>query len=196
MGGMPAILRDLRPRELWISIEPGQAPAIRALLAEAQTLGITIRQFHAGDGFDWKGLHATVLSPELGYSNPGAPKNDDSLVMRLVYNKGSVLLEGDAEWSSEADMVLNHRVAPSTLLKVGHHGSKTSTADAFLAAVSPRDAVISVGTHNTFGHPRWEVLNKLGQARVRTWRTDREGAETFLISADGGISALSAASNP
>jgi competence protein ComEC len=57
-------------------------------------------------------------------------------------------------------------------------------------------AVISVGTHNTFGHPRWEVLNKLEQARVRTWRTDREGAETFLISPDGSISALSAASNP
>jgi competence protein ComEC len=107
-----------------------------------------------------------------------------------------VLLEGDAEWASEVDMVLNHRVAQSTLLKVGHHGSKTSTADAFLAAVSPHVAVISVGTHNTFGHPRWEVLNKLEQARVNTWRTDREGAETFLISADGGISTLSAASNP
>ena len=196
MGGMPAVLRDLRPRELWISIEPGDAPAMRALLAEAQTLGITVRRFHAGDGFDWRGLHAMVLSPELGYSNPGAPRNDDSLVMRLAYNRGSVLLEGDAEWSSEADMVLNHRIAPSTLLKVGHHGSKTSTADAFLAAVSPRDAVISVGTHNTFGHPRWEVLNRLEQARVRTWRTDREGAETFLISADGSISAVSAASNP
>jgi competence protein ComEC len=196
MGGMPAVLRDLRPRELWISIEPGEAPAMRALLLEAQTLGITVRRFHAGDGFDWRGLHAAVLSPELGYSNPGAPRNDDSLVMRLAYNKGSVLLEGDAEWASEADMVLNHRVLPSTLLKVGHHGSKTSTADAFLAAVAPRDAVISVGTHNTFGHPRWEVLNKLEQARVRTWRTDREGAETFLISADGSISELSAASNP
>ena len=196
MGGMPAVLRDLRPRELWISIEPGDAPAMRALLAEAQTLGIAVHRFHAGDEFDWHGLHAAVLSPELGYTNPGAPRNDDSLVMRLAYNRGSVLLEGDAEWSSEADMVLNHRVAQSTLLKVGHHGSKTSTADAFLAAVAPRDAVISVGTHNTFGHPRWEVLNKLEQARVRTWRTDREGAETFLISADGGISELSAASNP
>jgi competence protein ComEC len=196
MGGMPAVLRDLRPRELWIGIEPGEAPAMRALLAEAQELGITVRRFHAADGFDWRGLHAEVLSPELGYSNPGAPRNDDSLVMRLAYNRGSVLLEGDAEWASEVDMVLNHRVAPSTLLKVGHHGSKTSTADAFLAAVAPRDAVISVGTHNTFGHPRWEVLNKLEQARVRTWRTDREGAETFLISADGGISELSAASNP
>ncbi|HEX5283158.1 MAG TPA: ComEC/Rec2 family competence protein [Bryocella sp.] len=196
MGGMPAVLRDLHPRELWISIEPRQAPAMRSLLAEAKTLGITVHSFHAGDSFNWSGVHADVLSPELGYSNPGGPKNDDSLVMRLAYDKGSVLLEGDAEWSSEADMVLNHRVAPSTLLKVGHHGSKTSTADAFLAAVAPRVAVISVGTHNTFGHPRWEVLNKLEQAHVPTWRTDREGAETFLISPDGGISALSAASNP
>lgn len=196
MGGMPAVLRDLHPRELWISIEPREAPAMRSLLTEAKTLGITVRSFHAGDSFEWSGVQASVLSPELGYSNPGAPKNDDSLVMRLAYDKGSVLLEGDAEWSSEADMVLNHRLAPSTLLKVGHHGSKTSTADAFLAAVAPRVAVISVGTHNTFGHPRWEVLNKLEQAHVPTWRTDREGAETFLISPDGGISALSAASNP
>jgi competence protein ComEC len=196
MGGMPAVLRDLRPRELWISIEPGQAPAMRSLLAEAKTLGIIVRRFHAGDGFEWSGLQATVLSPELGYSNPGAPRNDDSLVMRLAYDKGSVLLEGDAEWSSEADMFVNHRLAPSTLLKVGHHGSKTSTADAFLAAVAPREAVISVGTHNTFGHPRWETLNKLEQAGVQTWRTDREGPESFLISADGSISALSAASNP
>jgi competence protein ComEC len=196
MGGMPAVLRDLRPRELWISIEPGEAPAMGALLAEAQTLGIPIRRFHAGDEFTWRGLHADVLSPELGYTNPGAPRNDDSLVMRLSYQKGSVLLEGDAEWASEADMVLNHRVAPSTLLKVGHHGSRTSTAEAFLAAVDPRAAVISVGTHNTFGHPRWEVLDRLEQAHVPTWRTDREGAETFLISPGGGISALSAASNP
>jgi competence protein ComEC len=196
MGGMPAVLRDLRPRELWISIEPGQAPAMRSLLAEAKTLGIIVRRFHAGDGFEWSGLQATVLSPELGYSNPGAPRNDDSLVMRLAYDKGSVLLEGDAEWSSEADMFVNHRLAPSTLLKVGHHGSKTSTADAFLAAVAPREAVISVGTQNTFGHPRWETLNKLEQAGVQTWRTDREGPESFLISADGSISELSAASNP
>ena len=196
MGGMPAVLRDLRPRELWISIVPGDAPSMRALLAEAKTLGITVRSFHAGNSFEWSGLQATVLSPELGYSNPGAPQNDDSLVLRLAYMKGSVLLEGDAEWSSEVDMILNHRLARSTLLKVGHHGSNTSTANAFLAAVAPRAAVISVGTHNTFGHPRWEVLNRLEQARVPTWRTDREGAETFLISPDGSISAVSAASNP
>jgi competence protein ComEC len=196
MGGMPAVLRDLRPRELWISIEPGQSPALRALLQQARTLGIKIRRFHAGDAFAWGGLQASVLSPESAYANPGAPRNDDSLVMRLAYGKGSVLLEGDAEWPSEVDMLLAHRVAPSTLLKVGHHGSKTSTSDAFLRAVAPREAVISVGTHNTFGHPRWDVLDRLEQAHVQTWRTDREGAETFLISGSGGISEFSAASNP
>ena len=196
MGGMPAVLRDLHPRELWVSIEPGDAPAMRALLTQAQLLGITIRRFHAGDAFDWGCMHSDVLSPEASYTNPGAPQNDDSLVMRLSYKRGSVLLEGDAEWASEVDMLLNHRVEPSTLLKVGHHGSKTSTADAFLAAVAPKEAVISVGTHNTFGHPRWEVLNRLEQEHVQTWRTDREGPETFLISGDGRISELSAASNP
>src|SRR6202012_4781937 len=106
MGGMPAVLRDLRPRELWISVEPGEAPAMRALLVQAQTLGIMVRRFHAGDGFDWRGLHAAVLSPELGYSNPGAPRNDDSLVMRLAYNRRRVLLQGDAERGSGGDKVL------------------------------------------------------------------------------------------
>lgn len=196
MGGMPAVLRDLRPRELWIGVEPAKAPAMRALLVEAQTLGIRVRRFHAGEAFPWGDVRVRVLAPEAGYSNPGTAKNDDSLVMRLAYGKGSVLLEGDAEWASEVDMLLDHRLAPSTLLKVGHHGSKTSTSPAFLAAVAPREAVISVGRHNTFGHPRWEVLERLEEAHVQTWRTDREGAESFLITREGGISALSAASNP
>jgi len=196
MGGMPAVLRDLRPLELGIGIEPARAPAMRALLDEARSLGIMVRRFHAGDAFAWGGLQANVLSPEADYTNPDMAKNDDSLVVRLAYGKGSVLLEGDAEWASEVEMLLQHRVAPSTLLKVGHHGSKTSTAAAFLAAVSPREAVISVGRHNTFGHPRWEVLDRLEQAHVQTWRTDREGAETFLITSGGGISELSATSNP
>jgi competence protein ComEC len=196
MGGMGAVLRDMRPRELWISIEPAHAPAMRALLEEADTLGITIRRFHAGDAFSWGGLRANVLSPELGYANGGTAKNDDSLVIRLAYGKGSVLLEGDAEAPSEAAMLLHDRVAQSTLLKVGHHGSNTSTGAAFLAAVDPREAVISVGTHNTFGHPRWEVLDRLEGAHVQTWRTDREGPETFMLTDSGGISERSAASNP
>ena len=81
--------------------------------------------------------------------------------MRLDYGRASVLLEGDAEAPSEAAMVEHGRVAPVTLLKVGHHGSRTSTNPGFLAAAAPKDAVISVGRHNTFGHPRGEVLGRL-----------------------------------
>jgi competence protein ComEC len=195
MGGMPAVLRDFRPHELWISVEPGDSAGLRALLGEARDLGITVRHFHAGDRFRWSDLEASVLAPEVAYSNPGAPLNNDSLVMRLDYGRASVLLEGDAEAPSEAAMVAHGRVAPATLLKVGHHGSRTSTNPEFLASVAPKDAVISVGRHNTFGHPRSEVLGRLEAARVRTFRTDRCGAKTFLLGPDGGISTISTASS-
>jgi competence protein ComEC len=195
MGGMPAVLRDFHPRELWLSVDPGNSPPFRALLAQAAEEHILVRHFHAGETFPWSGLRASVLAPELSYSNPGAPVNNDSLVMRFDYDRSSVLLEGDAEAPSEFAMLQNGRLAPVTLLKVGHHGSRTSTNPAFLAAVAPKDAVISVGRHNTFGHPRSEVLGRLEDAHVLTFRTDRGGPETFLLRPDGGISASSAASN-
>jgi competence protein ComEC len=195
MGGMPAILRDFRPRELWLSVEPGNSPGLRALLAEAASLHVAVHHFRAGDTFAWGGMSASVLAPEASYENPGVAVNDDSLVVRLAFGKASVLLEGDAEAPSEAAMLVHGRVQPTTLLKVGHHGSRTSTNQAFLDAVAPRDAVISDGRHNTFGHPRPEVLGRLEAAHVQTFRTDRFGAETFLLTADGGISAASAASN-
>lgn len=192
IGGMPAVLRDMHPRELWYSIEPGESPALQAVLTEAHDLGISVHSLTAGEQFRWGGLNATVLSPLPGYRNPGAARNDDSLVLQLGWGDASVLLEGDAETPSEAAMVASGRLKPVTLLKVGHHGSRTSTNPDFLAAVAPRDAVISVGRHNTFGHPRAEVLERLEAAHVRTFRTDREGAETFLLGADGGVRSLSA----
>jgi competence protein ComEC len=193
MGGMTAILRDFHPRELWVSIDPAKSSDYRALLAEAAHLNITVRHFRAGDTFPWSGVQATVLSPEPGYANASTPINDDSLVMRLDFGASSVLLEGDAERRSEDTMLAHNRIAPVTLLKVGHHGSRTSTNPEFLAALTPRDAVISSGRRNTFGHPRFEVLERLGEAHVRTFRTDREGATTFLLKTDGSISHQSAA---
>ncbi len=195
MGGMPAILRDFRPRELWISVEPGDSPLFRALLAQATAQHILVRHFHAGEDFVWSDLRASVLAPESTYFNPGTPLNDDSLVMRLAFDRSSVLLEGDAEAPTEAAMLAHHRVQPATLLKVGHHGSSTSSTPDFLAAVNPQDAVISVGAHNTFGHPRSEVLARLEADHILTFRTDRRGPETFLLTSDGRISAISAASN-
>jgi len=195
MGGMPAVLRDLRPRELWLGVVPAKSPGLRQLIEEANNLGVAVRWFRAGDTFTWGGMQADVLAPEVSYANPGVAVNNDSLVLRLDFAKASVLLEGDAEAPSEAAMLANHRVTPATLLKIGHHGSRTSTNPDFLAAVAPQDAVISVGRHNTFGHPRAEVLERLEEAHVKTFRTDRQGAETFLLTPDGRISAMPAASN-
>ena len=111
MGGMPAILRDFHPRELWISIEPGDSPLFYELLTQARAQHMVIRHLHAGEAFPWSDLHATVLAPEASYANPGTPVNNDSLVMRLDDDRASVLLEGDAEAPSEEAMLANHRVA-------------------------------------------------------------------------------------
>jgi len=198
MGGMAAILRNFRPRELWVAVDPNSAP-YRALLAEAAALGIRIRHLRAGDtlAFDTVAVH--VLAPTPAYSNAGPPVNNDSLVLRLQYGQASALLEGDAEAPSEHAMVtaaLNGNpaaaIGPDTLLKVGHHGSRTSTTPEFLALAAPTDAVISVGAQNTFGHPRPEIIQRLYAAHARLYRTDRFGLTTFLLTPDGRI----AASNP
>jgi competence protein ComEC len=193
MGGMTAILRDFHPRELWVSVDPGNSADYRSLLALAAGLGIRVRHFHAGDAFAWGGLQASVLAPEATYVNANTPVNDDSLVMRLDFGKSSALLEGDAERRSEDTMLANNRIAPVTLLKVGHHGSRTSTNPEFLAAATPKEAVISSGRHNTFGHPRPEILQRLEEAHAKTFRTDRQGATTFLLKPDGNITTQSAA---
>lgn len=189
IGGIPAVLRDLRPRELWLSIQPGESPELKNIIADAQSMGVAVRFFAAGERFAWGPVQTTVLSPEPGYANPGQARNDDSLVLRLDWRRASILLEGDAEATSEDTMIAHSRIAPVTVLKIGHHGSRTSTNPAFLAAASPGSAVISVGQHNTFGHPRAEVLERLEAAHVKTYRTDSFGAETLLVHADGSTTA-------
>jgi competence protein ComEC len=195
MGGMPAVMRNFRPRELWVSIDPN-SDAYRALLVEAGKLGVVVRHFYAGDHMAWDGTEVSALAPETGYANAGEPVNNDSLVMRMQFGKSSVLLEGDAEAPSERAMLAHGRVAAVTLLKVGHHGSRTSTTQEFLDAASPKDAVISVGTGNTFGHPRYEVIERIAEARTRLYRTDEFGLTTFLLGRDGGIREVVGASNP
>jgi competence protein ComEC len=195
MGGMPAIMRNFRPRELWVSIDPNST-AYRALLAEAKELGVVVRHFHAGTHLPWGGVQVTMLAPETGYINPREPVNNDSLVMRIQYDNASVLLEGDAEAPSERAMLAHGRVTAVTLLKVGHHGSRTSTTQEFLDAAAPKDAVMSVGKGNTFGHPRFEVIERIAQARTKLYRTDEFGLTTFLLGRDGRIREVVGTSNP
>ena len=161
----------------------GRNPDVAAydrLLDEAARLGIRIVQHTAGDAFAFGDAAIRVLAPESDYRPGNAPANNDSLVLRVSYGKTSALLEGDAEAPSEARMVAAGGLK-SDLLKVGHHGSKTSTTPAFLAAVSPSWSAISVGRRNFYGHPRHEVLEELQAAHVATYRTDMLGLTSFYL---------------
>jgi competence protein ComEC len=179
MGGMPAVLRNFHPHALWVGNNP-MTPEYRALLALAREENIPVQRMVAGKRFVFGGMHVRILAPAANYEPGPMAKNDDSLVMRVGYEKTSALLEGDAEAPVEEQMVATEPLAAG-LLKVGHHGSNTSTIPAFLAAVHPSYGVISVGRHNPFGHPRVSVLDELGAAHVRVYRTDTLGLCSFLL---------------
>jgi competence protein ComEC len=178
MGGMVSILRNFRPRVLWVGTNP-EIPAYEALLAEATRLDIPVEAMAAGSSFAFGGARVDVLAPSTDYTPGAAASNDDSLVLHIAYGKTSVLLEGDAQAASERQMLAEELHAD--LLKIGHHGSKTSTTPRFLAAVAPTYAVISVAHRNPYGHPKLEILHRLQDDRVRTFRTDALGATSFYL---------------
>lgn len=178
MGGMPAILANFHPRELWISVRP-QGRELDAVFAEAGKRKTEIKEFREGAAFDFGGAAVEVLAPPRNWV-PRRPQNNDTLVLKLSYGETAALLEGDAEKRIERRMASSGRVR-ADLLKVGHHGSATSSTAEFLSAVHPGYAVISAGTHNPFGYPRREVLERLEGSHVATFRTDVHGAVSFYL---------------
>ena len=179
MGGLPAVLRNFHPGELWVGNNP-LIPAYAALLREAAEQGTWVRSFRAGDSVMLGQVSIRVLAPQPGYQPQEQPKNDDSLVLQARYGATSILLTGDAEAPEERE-ILSEGDLQSTVLKVGHHGSLTSTGGEFLARVAPSWAVISCGIHNHFGHPRPEILTELQTDQVRTFRTDIDGTTCLLL---------------
>jgi competence protein ComEC len=178
IGGMKAVLANFHPRELWMGATSA-SPELDNLLREAKELNIAIVPLKAGDSFTADDLSFRILAPPADGEGSARKRNDDSLVMRVTYDQTSALLEGDAEKESERRIA--EQEPQADLLKVGHHGSATSTIPELLAAVHPRWAVISVGARNVYGHPRLEVLERLAESHVRTYRTDLDGAVTFYL---------------
>ncbi|MDE3188573.1 MAG: ComEC/Rec2 family competence protein [Acidobacteriota bacterium] len=179
LGGLPAVLRNFHPDELWVGNNPRVA-AYNALLDEAAQLHARVRTLRGGDALALGDTQVSVLAPMRDYQPGAEPANNDSLVLHVAYEATSVLLEGDAEAPIEQAMLGEHGLH-STLLKVGHHGSVTSTRPEFLARVAPQWAVVSCGLHNRYGHPREEVLGELQAAKVHAFATDVDGATCFQL---------------
>jgi competence protein ComEC len=137
----------------------------------------------------WGAAKVEILFPPQDWPVGLEPKNNDSMVLRVSYGDTSALLEGDAEKAVERRIASLHPLH-ANLLKVGHHGSATSTTPEILAAVHPNFAVISVGFHTSFGLPKPEVLARLQAAGVRVYRTDQEGAVSFYLDGRSVIPSL------
>ncbi|HEY6347829.1 MAG TPA: hypothetical protein VI636_00320 [Candidatus Angelobacter sp.] len=178
MGGLPRIIENFHPRELWLGINPETA-ALQRLRRIARLNHVEIRERTQGDDFDWAGAHIHVLAPPRHWRPQAKPKNDDSVALLISYGHTKALLAGDVEKKMESFIAAEW--VQADLLKVAHHGSATSTTPELLQATHPRFAVISVGAHNSFGHPRREVLERLQEYRARTYRTDAMGVTTFLL---------------
>lgn len=132
-----------------------------------------------GETFFLGSSSVQFLSPSREY----AEINDNSVVVRIVYGNTSFLFAGDAEWDAEHDMVVSGFELESTLLKVAHHGSESSSSYVFLRAVAPRYAVISVGAGNQYGHPAEDTLSRLSDAGAEIYRTDLQG--DIICTSDG-----------
>jgi competence protein ComEC len=179
IGGMIAIMKNFRPKELWVGLLP-PSQALENVLAAAQALHVKIVRHWEGDEFDLGGATVRVLFPPQNWPVGTKPQNNDSLVLRVSYRDTSVLLEGDAEKQVEKRIVLlNHPTA--NLVKIGHHGSANATTPELVDSAKPEFAIISVGSGNSFGLPRSEVLSRLAGAGTRVYRTDLDGAVTFYL---------------
>jgi len=184
MGGLAAILDNFRPRTLWTGAEP-ETPEWKTVRQHAQNDDVRILPLHRGSpAVTIGGAQIRILAPAPDYHPNDGPTNDDSLVMEIRFGRRSILLTGDAERPVEQSMLDSGELHPVTLLKVGHHGSKTSSSDEFLTQVTPRFAIISDGYKNQFHHPHPTVLDRLAQHHAIILRTDQHGLISFLTDGD------------
>jgi competence protein ComEC len=178
LQGMRAVIANFRPRELWMGVDADNR-LTHGVEQACREYGVTIHHRWAGDEFEFGGAKFQVLSPAHDLEIDARDLDDSSMVLRASFGKTAMLLPGDAHKKLEEQ--LPAKDLDAELLKIGHHGSATSTSPEFLASVHPKFALISAGRNNQFRHPRPDVLKRLADAHVRTYRTDLFGPVTFYL---------------
>jgi competence protein ComEC len=171
-GGLPAVLANLEVGSMWISPRRFRGDCAQRVLAVCSARAIPIHLVRDGDTriVGEMSIRAFVADRTFKHS----AENNSSVVLRARIGRWRVLLTGDVE--RDAEEMLASRDIQADVLKVGHHGSRTSTTPPLLDAVRPRVALISCGLYNIFGHPHPSVIESLHARGVRTWRTDRNGS--------------------
>lgn len=179
VGGLPGALTAATVGRVLAPVTSYDTKAFSDFVTKTEAQGKQIEVPRAGEKFLLGDATVTVIGPVKSYEET----NDTSIVLRIVYGNTSFLFTGDMESTAEKDLIESGVELRSTLLKVGHHGSSTSTSYRFLREVAPTYGVISVGTDNSYGHPNEEVLSRLRDADVTLYRTDLQG--DILCRSDG-----------
>ena len=178
-GGALSTAVRLRPLEIWEGIPVPPNPIRRVFRDATIHDGIAWRRLSSGHVIEIGPVLLEVLHPPPAQWERQRVRNDDSVVIRLRYGDVEVLLTGDAGAEFESAFAPDLASAPLRILKVAHHGSRSSSSPAFLRAYQPDIAVVSAGRGNLFGHPAPEVLHRLNGIRAALFRTDRDGAVTL-----------------
>ena len=183
IGGALTLIDDFDPRHLWQGIPVPRANSLQAVLERAAASGAVLEQRRDGEAFRLGDARLLVLHPPPPDWERQRVRNDDSVVIEVVYHDVALLLTGDI--GADVERAIVPRLAPARvrILKVAHHGSRTSTSRELLDAWRPQIALISCGRGNPFGHPAPDVVARLEAIGTRIYRTDLDGEVT--VDTDG-----------
>lgn len=176
IGGLSGALNACSVGVVYSPVTSYDSKQFSSLVKYTQKQGRDLTVPEVGDSFSFGDAQVQFLSPCQKYSNT----NDSSIVVRIVHGINTFLFAGDAEWEAEHDMVDSGYDLSATVLKVGHHGSDTSSSYVFLREVMPKYAVISCGKGNSYGHPTEAVLSRLRDVGAQVFRTDMQGDVVFV----------------
>lgn len=181
IGGLPEIIRNFEIEKVYMPNRTANTAIFEELLLEIKNKGLEINLAKAGHVLiDEGSLKYEILAPNReNYEKT----NDFSIVSKISYGENSFLFTGDAEKTAEEDMLGKGYSLASDVLKVGHHGGRTSTIEHFLKKVNPKYGIISLGKDNSYGHPHKETLEKLQNENVEILKTDELG--TIIMISDG-----------
>ena len=176
IGGLDDVIESFEIGNVYLPDTSSSSMSFKNLVESISQSGAKVNRAYAGvTMIDETDIRAEFLAPVNNYYED---ENNYSSVLKLTYKGFSFLFTGDAETISEYDMIENGAYLKSDVLKVGHHGSTTSTSNQFLRAVNPAVAVISVGRDNSYGHPHREILERLSDLKL--YRTDLNGTVTVF----------------